>query len=311
MSLQKRILRAIFRKTFLKTMQASIIIPTFNRAQTIRRALQSVLNQKGPSFEILVVDDGSTDETRVLIESLAREKTKIRYFFQSNQGPSAARNLGIRNASGSYIALLDSDDEWLSGKLNAQLEFFEQNPDYLICQTEEIWIRNGKRVNPMRKHQKFGGFIFEKCLPLSIVSPSCVMMRREFFDRVGFFDEALPACEDYDLWLRASIHFPIGLIEKPYVLKYGGHSDQRSHQFSVMDQFRIRSLLKLIESNQLNNVQNELAASELIRKCAIVSQGALKRGKTAEAAYYEGLMENAIASEIKPLLSPNVLIGDL
>ena len=274
-------------------MQVSVIIPTFNRAQTIGRALQSVLSQVGPSFEILIVDDGSTDGTQILIKSFDQEKAKIRYFFQSNQGPSAARNLGIRNALGFYIAFLDSDDEWLPGKLKAQLEFFERNPDYFICQTEEIWIRNGKRVNPMKKHKKFGGLIFEKCLPLSIVSPSCVMMRREFFDRVGFFDETLPACEDYDLWLRASTHFPIGLIGKPYVMKYGGHQGQRSHQFPVMDQFRIRSLLKLVESNELSDVQKELVESELIRKCMIVSQGALKRGKIEEAAFYENLIKTA------------------
>ncbi len=275
-------------------MQVSVIVPTFNRARTIRQALDSVLNQKGASFKILVVDDGSTDETRALIENLIQEKTKIQYFFQSNQGPSAARNFGIRNTQTSFIAFLDSDDEWLPGKLKTQLEFFERNPDYLICQTEEIWIRNGKRVNSMKKHRKFGGFIFERCLPLSIVSPSCVMMRREFFDQVGLFDETLPACEDYDLWLRASVRFPIGLIEKPYVVKYGGHHDQRSRQFSVMDQFRIRALLKLFESNGLSLIQKKLVASELAHKCAIVSQGALKRGKTEEAAFYEDLIKKVV-----------------
>ena len=294
MSLQKQSMRAILSHVsslFLKAMQVSVIIPTFNRAQTIRRTLESVLNQKGISLELLVVDDGSTDGTRALIENLSQGKTKIQYFFQSNQGPSAARNLGIQNAKAPFIAFLDSDDEWLPGKLAAQLEFFERNPDYLICQTEEIWIRNGKRVNSMKKHKKFGGFIFEQCLPLSIVSPSCVMMRREFFDQVGFFDETLPACEDYDLWIRTSARFPIGLIEKPYVVKYGGHQDQRSHQFPVMDQFRIRALLKLFESDGLNSVQKELVASELARKCTIVSQGALKRGKTEEAAFYEDLIK--------------------
>ncbi len=162
-------------------------------------------------------------------------------------------------------------------KLAAQLEFFEKNPDYLICQTEEIWIRNGRRVNPMKKHKKYGGWIFEKCLPLCIVSPSAVMMRREFFDKVGLFDESLPACEDYDLWLRTSAQMPVGLVEKPYVIKYGGHADQLSHQIPVMDRFRIKALQKIIESGMLNPSQKEAAEQELLRKCEIVERGARKR----------------------------------
>lgn len=276
-------------------MQVSVVIPTFNRSRTILKALQSVLMQKGVFFEVLVVDDGSTDETSKRVEEAAKGRSEIRYFVQPNQGPSAARNLGIKNAKGSHVAFLDSDDEWLPGKLKTQLEFFEENPTYLICQTEEIWIRSGKRVNPMKKHKKFGGFIFEKCLPLSVVSPSCVMMRREFFDQVGFFDEALPACEDYDLWLRASSRFPIGLIEKPYVVRYGGHADQRSREFPVMDQFRIRSLLNLFNSDNLTLQQKELVTSEIVRKASIVGRGAKKRGKVEEAQYYEGLAKNVIA----------------
>jgi len=204
---------------------------------------------------------------------------EIKYLYQPNRGPAAARNLGIRESRGEFIAFLDSDDEWLPGKLAVQLRYFQENPDSLICQTEEIWIRNGRRVNPMKKHKKYGGWIFEKCLPLCIVSPSAVMMRREFFERVGLFDETLPACEDYDLWLRSSARFPIGLIEKPYVVKYGGHADQRSKEFPVMDRFRIQALRKILESGVLTPPQRDTVSQELKRKCEIVSQGARKRGK--------------------------------
>jgi len=289
--------------------EVSIIIPTYNRASILDRALRSVLTQKGVSFETIVVDDGSTDGTKDLVQSViaGSEATKqslspeiasplhknmtglamtnIRYLYQSNRGPSAARNLGISHARGKFIAFLDSDDEWMPGKLVAQLHYFEENPDSLICQTEEIWIRNGRRVNPMKKHKKYGGWIFEKCLLLSIVSPSAVMMRREFFDRVGLFDESLPACEDYDLWLRASCRMPIGLIEKPYVIKYGGHlpageagADQQSRCFPVLDRFRIRSIRNLLASGVLNESQKEAALQELKCKCEIVARGALKRG---------------------------------
>ena len=268
------------------TVDVSVIIPTFNRASSLPRALDSVLKQKGVTFEVLIVDDGSTDGTKDLLQQTTRERPNVKYFFQTNRGPSAARNAGILRTSAKFIAFIDSDDEWLPEKLAAQLRYFQENPDSLICQTEEIWIRNGRRVNPMKKHKKYGGWIFERCLPLSIVSPSAVIMRRQFFGEVGLFDESLPACEDYDLWLRASARLPIGLIEKPYVVRCGGHADQRSREFPVMDRFRIQALRKIIDSGILTPAQREAALLELKQKCDIVSRGAAKRGKTEEAEYY-------------------------
>ncbi len=270
----------------METLDVSIVIPTYNRAAYLPRAIRSVLNQSGVSPELIIVDDGSTDPTEQVTGNLIKNDPRVRYIYQRNQGPSAARNLGIKACRAPFVAFLDSDDEWLPKKLKNQIDFFRRHPDFLICQTDEIWIRSGKRVNPMKKHKKTGGFIFEKCLPLSVVSPSCVMMRREFFDQVGWFDESLPVCEDYDLWLRTSARFPIGLIEQFLAVRYGGHPGQRSREFQVMDQFRIKALVKLIESGVLSEYQNELAVSELIRKCRIVQNGSLKRGKAEEAEYY-------------------------
>jgi len=260
----------------------SVIIPTYNRKTVLPRAIDSVFAQKDVDFELLVVDDGSTDGTQ---ETIASRNTlhAIRYFYQENKGPSAARNSGIKEAKGEWIAFLDSDDEWKPGKLKAQLEFFLENPDYRICQTEEVWIRNGTRVNPMKKHKKSGGRIFEKCLPLCVVSPSAVMMHRELFDEVGLFDESFPACEDYDLWLRIAAKHPVGLIEKPYIIKYGGHADQRSREFPAMDQFRIRSLAKILSQNILTSEQTFAARQMLEEKARIFIAGALKRGREKEA----------------------------
>ncbi len=258
----------------------TVIIPSFNRKNVLPRAIDSVLKQKGPSFELILIDDGSTDGTA---EMLKKQYPSVRYFFQKNQGPASARNLGIRYAQGEWIAFLDSDDEWMPGKLEAQLAFFSKNPGYLICQTEELWVRNGKRVNPMKKHQKYGGLIFEKCLPLCIVSPSAVILHRKLFDAVGLFDETLPACEDYDLWLRIASHYPIGLVKKPYLIKYGGHPDQRSHEFPAMDRFRIRSLAKILKEGFLTAKQASSARKVLEEKATIFIQGALKRGKAKEA----------------------------
>lgn len=280
----------------------SVIIPTYNRETLLPRAIDSILAQKDADFELLIVDDGSTDGTTEYgvrsTEYGAKENAlhrtpsaeRVRFFSQLNKGPAAARNLGIRHARGEWITFLDSDDEWLPGKLKAQLEFFEENPDYLICQTEEIWIRNGTRVNPMKKHRKFGGFIFEKCLPLCVISPSAVMMHRKLFDEIGLFDESLPACEDYDLWLRIAAKHPIGLIEKPYVMKYGGHADQRSRQFPAMDRFRIQSLAKILSQNILTPEQASAARKVLEEKAKIYIEGALKRGKEKEAAEIRALI---------------------
>jgi glycosyltransferase involved in cell wall biosynthesis len=282
----------------------SVIIPTYNRAAVLPRAIGSVLSQKDADFELIVVDDGSTDGTNEYGVrrfaygekecSVRRTPSaeRVRFLSQSNKGPSAARNLGIQHAKGEWIAFLDSDDEWIPGKLKAQLKFFEENPDYLICQTEEIWIRNGKRVNPMKKHQKSGGFIFEKCLPLCVVSPSAVMMHRKLFDEVGLFDESLPACEDYDLWLRIASKYPVGLIEKPYIFKYGGHADQRSREFPAMDRFRIQSLAKILKKGILSPEQTLAARRQLEEKASIYIAGALKRGKEKEAEEIQELVRS-------------------
>ena len=267
--------------------EVSVIIPTYNRKEVLPRALNSVLSQEDTAFEVLVIDDGSTDKTDRLI---AEKYPQVSYFYQSNQGPAAARNRGLERARGKWIAFLDSDDEWMPGKLSAQLAFFEQHPNERIAQTEEIWVRNGRRVNPMKKHRKYGGLIFEKCLPLCIVSPSAVMIHREIFDAVGLFDESLPACEDYDLWLRIAARFPVGFIEKPYLIKYGGHADQTSHQFPAMDRFRIQSLVKILKSGILNPGQSTAAEKILAEKSRIFIQGALKRGKNEEAAAIQSLL---------------------
>lgn len=230
--------------------KVSVIIPTYNRAAFLEEAIESVLSQDYKDFELIVVDDGSTDETRDIV---GRHSESVVYLYQDNKGVSCARNTGIRNSFGEYIAFLDSDDKWLPKKLYSQASFFSCNPYALICHTEEIWIRRGVRVNPMKKHKKYSGMIFEKVLPLCIISPSSVMMKRELlFDGIGFFDEGLPACEDYDLWLRIAARHPIYLIETPLIIKRGGHPDQLSQKFAGLDRFRIKALVNILESGVLS-----------------------------------------------------------
>ncbi|RDH88572.1 MAG: glycosyl transferase [endosymbiont of Escarpia spicata] len=267
-------------------MQISVIIPTYNRVDTLPRALDSVLSQHLAADEVIVVDDGSTDETAELI---SRRYPQCRYLHQPNQGVSSARNLGIREAQGEWIALLDSDDAWLPQKLQLQSEALKAEPDHLICHTEEIWIRNGVRVNAMHKHAKSGGFIFDRCLPLCAISPSSVILHRSLFDSVGLFDERLPACEDYDLWLRICATEPVLFLSEPLITKYGGHADQLSHKHWGMDRFRIQALEKIVQDKRLQENDRFAAIEMLLKKAEIMAKGAEKRGKQARADFYREL----------------------
>jgi glycosyltransferase involved in cell wall biosynthesis len=265
----------------------SVIIPTYNRAEKVTRAVSSALSQDFPAMEVVVVDDGSTDGTR---EALAPFAGRIRYLrHEANRGVSAARNTGIERSSGPLVAFLDSDDYWLPGKLEIQTRFFRGHPDRVACQAEEIWIRNGRRVNPRKNHRKPTGDIFEASLRLCLVSPSAVMLRRSVLGEVGLFDETLPACEDYDLWLRISCRYPVHLIREFLLVKEGGAPDQLSARYRGMDRFRIRAIVKLLETAPLTEPQRRAAFEELERKCRIYGNGCLRRERTEEGNYYLSL----------------------
>jgi len=261
----------------------SVIIPTHNRVHTIGRAIESVLKQSLQPAEIIIVDDGSTDGTAELIQN---DFPACRYLHQQNQGVSSARNNGISTATGEWLAFLDSDDEWMPEKLATQASVLESNPGMKLCHTEEIWIRNGKRVNQMKKHAKTGGWIFQHCLPLCAISPSSVIIHRSLFDSVGPFDETLPACEDYDLWLRICAFHPTLFIETPQIIKHGGHEDQLSRKHWGMDRFRIQALEKIIAHPDLSSADRQAAIEVLIKKAGILAQGAIKRGKQQQADTY-------------------------
>ncbi len=262
----------------------SIIIPTYNRREFLRKALDSVLRQTYPYFEIIVVDDGSNDGTADMLTSYG---SSIKYLHQNNQGPAAARNTGVKASRYDLVAFLDSDDCFTESKLEIHVAAMEDQPEYLISHTDEIWYRRGTLLNQKKKHKRPDGQIFANCLPLCAVGMSTTMVRKSLFDKVGLFDEELPCCEDYDLWLRASIHLPFLLINQPLTIKDGGRPDQVSFIHRVgMDRFRIRSIQKVLSSGQLDSTQTKLANEELVRKCRIYGNGCLKHGRTDEGQYY-------------------------
>ena len=269
-------------------MNISVVIPTFNRRDLLRRALLSVYAQTLAPAEVIVIDDGSTDGTDVM---LSNEFPQVSYYRQENRGVSSARNLGIHHATGDWLAFLDSDDEWLPEKLLRQADALTANPGSRVCHTEELWIRNGVRVNPAQKYAKTGGWIFTHCLPLCAMSPSTVLIHRSVFAHIGLFDTCLPACEDYDLWLRITANYPVLLIAEPQIKKYGGHDDQLSQKLWGMDRFRITALQKIIAGGQLSDENQQAAVAMLLSKAQIYLNGLTKRNKTAEADYYRQLIK--------------------
>ncbi len=273
----------------------SVIIPTYNRAQKVIRAISSVLCQTFSDYEIIVIDDGSTDSTKTAV---AQFDERITYIVNSsNRGVSAARNTGIRRSSAPFVTFLDSDDYWLPKKLAAHMDCFKSRPHIQACQTEEIWIRKGHRVNPKKRHMKPSGDIFEPSLKLCLVSPSAVMLRRSLLEEVGLFDEDFMVCEDYDLWLRISCQYPVHLIRQQLVCKEGGRSDQLSKKCRGMDRFRIKAIVKLLKSGRLNERQIKSSLEELAIKCRIYGNGCLKRDKVKEGAFYLNLPER-VKSEL-------------
>lgn len=266
----------------------SVIIPTYNREKYIGRAIRSVLRQTISCSEILVIDDGSTDQTGALVRSMrASSSVPIHFFYQQNRGVAAARNLGIQRAQSEFIAFLDSDDHWRKDKLAQQVRAMEGAPAYLISHTKEQWLRGGVHLNQKKKHIPRHGDIFGHCLQLCTVGMSTVMVRKELFATVGLFSPGLPCCEDYDFLLRVSCRYPFLLVDRSLTIKEGGREDQLSYQYRVgMDKLRIQAIMELLAGATLTREQHSLALGELQQKCQVYGLGCIKYGRGDEGTAY-------------------------
>ncbi|RKX90197.1 MAG: glycosyltransferase family 2 protein [Spirochaetes bacterium] len=259
----------------------SVIIPTYNREGLILRALDSVLAQSFRDFDVWIIDDGGNDGSGELVRARAAENpgTAIRYVHTPNNGVAAARNHGIRYSEGDWIALLDSDDEWVPEKLEKQMAYLKRNPESVLIYSDELWIRSGVRVNPPKSYRKFGGEVFEKCLPVCMIGPSTALFKRNLFEETGGFDEEYPVCEDYDFWLRITSRYTAGLVDEPLTIKYGGHSDQLSTSYVAMDYWRIRSLCRIVDTRELSPNRRDAVLREIGRKGRILLQGYSKHDR--------------------------------
>ena len=280
------------------TLKVSVVIPVYNRPDLLQRAVSSVSLQSFAPFEILVVDDGSSPVIEILNDLHSIPVRILRN--EQNQGVSAARNLGIREANGEWIALLDSDDEWMEDKLQKQVHHIEQHKGLHAIHTREKWIRNGNEVIPPAYLNKSPENLWERSLQHCLICPSSVLLHKSIFEAIGLFNENLAVCEDYEFWLRLLLQEEIGLVPEKLVIKHGGHPDQLSTTTWGMDRFRVQALINLIESNTLKEKQYVSAISVLVHKCLILAKGSQKRGKLEEtskffeiARRYEARISNA------------------
>ncbi len=264
-------------------MLVSVIIPVYNRRIMIQEAVASVLGQDFQDYEIIIVEDGSSNLQSMFRPSVMRET--VRYYYRPHKGVSAARNFGASVANGDYLAFLDSDDLWDKKKLSKQIEFLRRNSEYRVCYTNERWYLRGEHLNQSARHRKYHGWIFDKCIPLCIISASSIIMEKNVFLDLGGFDETLPACEDYDLWLRMALKYPIAYLNEPLVTKRGGTDDQLSKKYWGMDRFRIKALEKVLRMG-LNEEQQEKIIEEIVRKYDVLINGAWKRSNYLRWAFY-------------------------
>ena len=269
--------------------QVTVILPTWNRAKWLKQSVESVLSQTFQDFELIVVDDASTDSTGKILESYSGKIRTI--LLPENLGVSAARNTAIVQSDSKWIAFLDSDDYWHAEKLEKQIKQTRLCPEYQIHFTDEIWIRNGIRVNPKNKHRKREGWIFKPSLALCLMAPSTVMLRRELLERHGMFDEALPVCEDYDLWLRLTAYHPVALLNEKLMTRQGGHLDQLSRKYWGIDRFRVQSLQKILNRENLRSGDRIAAIRMLRKKSEILIKGFRNRGKIKEICVYQKIVQ--------------------
>jgi len=199
----------------------SVVLPTYNRAHLLRRAVQSILNQTYQNFEVIVVDDCSSDNTENVVRSFCDER--IRYIrHERNRGAAVARNTGIKAAKGEYVAFQDSDDEWLPEKLEKQMKAFESAPSNLGVVYTSFWLidRNRKSFCPPLSVKQTDGEIHDALLEMNFVDTPTAVVRRECFEKAGMFDENLPRLQDWELWLRISKHYCFKHINEPLVNSY-------------------------------------------------------------------------------------------
>ena len=272
----------------------SVIIPTYNREKYIRKSLYSVLAQTYQRFEIVVVDDGSTDSTHTIISAY---KDNVHYLYQENQGISKARNTGIRNSHGDYIAFLDSDDFWLPEKTELQIALLQKHPEYGMAASRCASVRLD---GSFREKNRPGtsGWVLENLFQANFIRTSAAIIRKECFHEVGLFDEELKECEEYDLWLRMASQYPIGFINKSLAV-YVDNAEGVSTDSLSGRLYR----LKVLEKAYLKRkIPPKMYRNRIANTCHYIGRHYLAKGQKENGRNY--LIK---AQRLKPLYIKNLL----
>ena len=249
--------------------EISVIIPAYNQADYVSQAIQSVLSQTNPNYELVVVNDGSTDETPQILSQF--QDPRIRVISQPNRGLAAARNAGIRESSAPLIALLDSDDYFLPDKLAIQSEYLLQHPEIgMVGGGIQIVNHAGEILKQIIN--KPDGLDLQGLLFANPFVPSSIMIRRQWFDRVGTFDENLRACEDWDMWLRIGYAGCLfAWVDYP-VVAYRQHQGQMTREPERMRKAIITMLDKFFQqpdiSENIYNLKDEVYAIGYLHSAA-------------------------------------------
>lgn len=254
----------------------SVIVPTYNRASLLKRSIGSILKQTFKNFEVIVVDDGSMDNTEDTIKKF--DNPKIRYIKnKKNVGANATRNIGIEASRGRYIAFQDSDDEWLPEKLEKQIKIFEKVSSKVgVVYVGRWWIKNGKRIYiPLKRVKQKEGNIHKELYKGSFITTSAILVKKECFKKSGMFDENLPRFQDWDLVLRLSSHYEFKFIGEPLLLSY-----YTPNSISTNSDVLIRAF-KIIKKKYFKELNNKLLAKHYFRIGNILcSSGELKQGRS-------------------------------
>lgn len=243
----------------------SIIIPAYNSAGTIHATIESVLNQTFTNFELIIVDDGSTDDTAQIVRRFQDER--LVYIYQPNSERSAARNNGIAHAKGHYIAFLDSDDLWLPTKLEKQIMLMEGNPDLGLVYCDMI-LFDSYTARDVSRHSQLatphrGRVPLRDILVQNFISSPTPLVRRQVFEQVGGFDTTLVPCEDWDMWIRVVARFTIDYIPEP-LARYRLRSNYTSWENKPGLMFDQST--KVLDKVEENFVKQGLCPASAVRK---------------------------------------------
>lgn len=268
-------------------MTVDVVIPAFERPDLLGEAITSVLAQTHRDLTVTVVDDASPEP---LEAQMKITDNRLRFIRQpKNLGPGLARNRGAAAGSAPLLAFLDSDDLWRPDKLEQQMKFIKTEPGYQWLHTDELWLRNGSEVKQKREHRKEGGQFLVRAFGRCLISPSAVMLRRNFFEQSGGFAPHFFLCEDYELWLRLLSAAPVGFVSEPLTIKRAGTWRQLSAAREI-DRYRVLALHRFYREIRNKSTMTdylEPLLREAEKKSAILEKGAAKYGHSARARKYQ------------------------